>query len=94
MISEKLPYENISVISYGVNHIKYGKEIVSGQEDKHITVKFHSGEKKFTLPNAFTEQFLTLEDQDMENLFRRYKEILAKERNLRLQLKDIEIKPY
>ena len=91
---EKQAYEDISLISYKVNHVKYGTGIVSEQEDRHITIKFQSDVKKFVLPNAFTDKFLTLEDQEMNQYFEKYGEILKRERKLQMQLMDVEIKLY
>jgi len=91
---EKQAYEDISLISYKVNHVKYGTGIVSKQENRHITINFQTDVKKFVLPNAFTDKFLTLEDKEIDQYFEKYGEILKRERKLQMQLKDVEIKLY
>ena len=69
----------MELIGQPVNHISFGKGIVTDLSSQMVTVQFAQGEKKFLYPQAFSS-FLTLKDADSQNAVNaKYRRILQQE---------------
>lgn len=63
------------LVGLAVTHRAFGAGTVIGKESAAITVKFDSGEKRFMLPSAFTDGFLTTADDGVNLEIARYQDM-------------------
>lgn len=73
-----------NVIGMRVRHRTFGDGTITGQNDKVISVLFASVEKRFVMPAAFVDGFLSTDDRELNENLDRYQQIndnilLAKE---------------
>lgn len=61
------------VVGLSVAHKTFGAGIIVEQLPLSITVKFDFGDKRFIMPSAFVDGFLTSEDSEINNKFAQYK---------------------
>lgn len=74
--------ESMPLLGVMVEHRKYGQGKVISQEDDIITVRFDTGERKFALPCAFTDCFLTTPDPAVQQAVTAMTDILKDEKRL------------
>ena len=60
------------LIGTAVSHFTFGSGTVIAQEPSNITVEFSFGNKKFILPSAFVDGFLSTSDTEINNRFEQY----------------------
>ena len=60
------------LIGTAVSHFTFGSGTVIAQEPSNITVEFSFGNKKFVLPSAFIDGFLTTSDPKINYRFEQY----------------------
>lgn len=61
-----------NLVGTAVNHFTFGSGTVTAQEPTNITVEFSFGNKKFVVPSAFLDGFLTTSDPEICNRFEQY----------------------
>ena len=76
------------VVGLSVAHKTFGAGIVIEQQPQSIAVQFDSGDKRFIMPSAFVEGFLTTEDPEINNNFAQYQVLGEK---IRLTKEDMNI---
>jgi len=76
------------VVGLSVAHKTFGAGIIVEQLPLSITVKFDSGDKRFIMPSAFVDRFLTTEDPEINNNFAQYQVLGEK---IRLAKEDMNI---
>jgi hypothetical protein len=90
--SEKGGLEDVSVKGMKVTHKAFGPGTIMEQDGSYIVVQFETGDKRFALPEAFSEGYLVSEDPEITARYAKEAELLKKESDLQLQVKAIEIK--
>lgn len=75
MEAERSAAAETDVIGLAVSHKIFGNGTVIGQTHSSITVKFEFGDKRFIMPSAFVEGFLTTEAAEVIEKFNRYREL-------------------
>ena len=66
---------NAELVGTTVNHFTFGSGTVIAQEPSNITVEFSFGNKKFIVPSAFVDGFLSTSDTEINNRFEQYQSI-------------------
>lgn len=64
-----------NLVGAAVNHFTFGAGTVVAQESNNITVEFSFGNKKFIMPSAFIDGFLSTTDTKINNIFEQYQSI-------------------
>ena len=64
-----------SVVDAAVSHEVFGGGTVTAQDASTVTVAFSFGNKRFVMPSAFTDGFLTTNDAAVSERFARYQEL-------------------
>lgn len=77
-----------NVVGLSVAHKTFGTGIIVEQLPLSVTVKFDFGDKRFIMPSAFVDGFLTTEDSEINNNFAQYQVLGEK---IRLAREDINI---
>ena len=72
-----------------VKNKKLGEGVIATSGGQYFTVIFSTGEKKYVFPDSFTNGFLEIDDAMLLQSCRKYNEILAKEDELRGDLKKL-----
>lgn len=76
---------NMQLLNQAVRHVSFGNGVVTDVDDRFVTVRFASGERRFQYPAAFSG-FLKLKDAEKQ------REVNAKhERNVRAKAAEREI---
>ena len=63
------------VIGLPVSHKTFGNGIITDQTSSSITVKFDFGIKRFIMPSAFVDGFLTTDNNEIIEKFNQYREM-------------------
>lgn len=63
------------LIGITVSHFTFGSGTVVAQEPTNITVEFSFGNKKFIMPSAFIDGFLSTADPEINSKFEQYQSI-------------------
>ena len=64
-----------NLVGAAVNHFTFGSGTIVAQESNNITVEFSFGNKKFIMPSAFIDGFLSTTDTKINNIFEQYQSI-------------------
>ncbi len=62
-------------VGVAVSHFTFGSGMVIEQEPTSITVEFSFGNKKFIMPSAFIDGFLSTSDMEINSKFEQYQSI-------------------
>ena len=60
------------LVGVAVNHFSFGSGTVVAQAPTNITVEFSFGNKKFIMPSAFIDGFLSTTDSKINSVFEQY----------------------
>jgi len=63
------------LVGVAVNHFSFGSGTVVTQAPTNITVEFSFGNKKFVVPSAFVDGFLSTTDLKINSVFEQYQAI-------------------
>lgn len=63
------------VVGLSVVHKTFGIGTIVAQRPPSITVKFDFGDKRFIMPSAFVDGFLTSEDSEINDKFAQYQDL-------------------
>ena len=63
------------LVGVAVNHFSFGSGTVVAQALTNITVEFSFGNKKFVMPSAFIDGFLSTTDPKINSVFEQYQTI-------------------
>lgn len=63
------------VVGVSVSHKTFGNGTITEQTNSSITVKFDSGNKRFIMPSAFVDGFLTTDNIEIIEKFYQYREM-------------------
>ncbi len=63
------------VVGVSVSHKTFGNGIIIEQTTSSITVKFDFGNKRFIMPSAFVDGFLTTDNIEIIEKFNQYREM-------------------
>lgn len=63
------------VVGLPVSHKTFGNGIITEQTTSSITVKFDFGNKRFIMPSAFIDGFLTTDNIEIIEKFNQYREM-------------------
>jgi len=63
------------VVGVSVSHKTFGNGIITEQTTSSITVKFDFGNKRFIMPSAFIDGFLTTDNIEIIEKFNQYREM-------------------
>lgn len=88
--AEKGRLEDVSVKGMTVTHKAFGPGLVLEHDGPYLVVKFEKGDKKFVLPDAFSDGYLVTEDPKIMERYALEAEVLKKMSNLQMQLKTLE----
>ena len=66
---------NTDLLGATVRHFTFGSGVVVAQEPTNITVEFSFGIKKFMMPSAFTDGFLSTDDTEINDRLEQYQSI-------------------
>ena len=66
---------NAELVGTTVTHFTFGSGTVIAQEPSIITVEFSFGNKKFIVPSAFVDGFLSTSATEINNRFEQYQSI-------------------
>lgn len=66
---------NASVVGVAVSHNTFGEGTVTAQDASTVTVAFDFGNKRFVMPSAFADGFLTTNNAAVNERFARYQNI-------------------
>ncbi|HSP47491.1 MAG TPA: hypothetical protein VLN47_05385 [Clostridiaceae bacterium] len=90
--SERNGLEEISIKGMTITHKAFGPGTVLEQDGAYIIVQFETGEKRFALPEAFSDGYFVIEDPKITERYAMEADLLKIISDLQLQLKTIEIK--
>lgn len=63
------------VVGVSVSHKTFGNGTITDQTNSSITVKFDFGNKRFIMPSAFVDGFLTTDNIEIIEKFNQYREM-------------------
>ena len=66
---------NVDLVGTAVSHFTFGSGTIVAQEPTNITVEFSFGNKKFIMPSAFIDGFLSTSDPEINSKFEQYQSI-------------------
>lgn len=66
---------SVDVVGLPVSHKTFGNGIITDQTHFSITVKFDFGDKRFIMPSAFVDGFLTTDNIEIIEMFNQYREM-------------------
>ena len=74
---------NGNIVGVTVRHFTFGSGTVIAQEPTNITVQFSFGNKKFIMPSAFIDGFLSTSDPEINSRFEQYQSIGEQIKNVK-----------
>lgn len=75
MENERNTIASVDVVGLPVSHKTFGNGTITDQTHFSITVKFDFGNKRFIMPSAFVDGFLTTDNMDIIEKFNHYREM-------------------
>lgn len=77
---------SMDVTGVTVSHKTFGKGMVTGQDNMTITVRFVFGEKRFIMPSAFLNGFLSTENTQIREKLAQYQVIVGEIKRTREEI--------
>ena len=75
MEAERNAIASVDVVGLPVSHKTFGNGIITEQTTSSITVKFDFGNKRFIMPSAFIDGFLTTNNIEIIEMINQYREL-------------------
>ncbi len=91
LLSERSEYDGFSAKGLFVKHRVFGNGIVFDHEGSSVRVRFAKCEKKFMLPQGFTDGFLKTESEEATDIFIKIDELDRKIKEAELEIKVLEM---
>lgn len=81
--------EKTCIEGLSVSHKSFGNGTIIEKEDSIITVNFDFGSKRFVMPSAFIDGFLTTDNKEIGGKLSRYKEMEEQIKEAKREIKEV-----
>ncbi len=97
-LQQRATFDSFSAKGLEVTHKTYGDGFVIEHNEQNVTVRFDSCDKKFQLPQGFTDGFLKIESEEIMTLFTEManydetiKKLKSKQKVIKTQLSGLQL---